>query len=134
RQWVMRPSPSIVLWEGEAIDALPGLTVVQLGGHFDGAAVLHWPGGLDGRGALLSGDTLQVVMDRRYVSFMYSYPNLIPLSAETVERIAATMRRYRYERIYGAFNGRIVRVEGAQAVERSAERYIGRLRSSNSPR
>jgi glyoxylase-like metal-dependent hydrolase (beta-lactamase superfamily II) len=128
RQWVMRPSPNIVLWEGETIEALPDLTVVHLGGHFDGATVLYWPDGVDGRGALLSGDTLQVVMDRRYVSFMYSYPNLIPLSVETVERIAAKVRRYRYERVYGAFNGRTVRVEGAQAVERSAERYIRRLR------
>jgi glyoxylase-like metal-dependent hydrolase (beta-lactamase superfamily II) len=128
RQWVMRPSPNIVLWEGEAIDALPGLTVVHLGGHFDGATVLYWPGGVEGRGAILSGDTLQVVMDRRYVSFMYSYPNLIPLSPETVERIAGKMRRYRYERVYGAFNGRTVRVDGAQAVERSAERYIRRAR------
>ena len=128
RQWVMRPNPSIVLWEGEAIDALPGLTVVHLGGHFDGATVLYWPHGVDGRGALLSGDTLQVVMDRRYVSFMYSYPNLIPLSAATVERMAAKLRPYRYERVYGAFNGRTIRVDGAQAVERSAERYIRRLR------
>jgi glyoxylase-like metal-dependent hydrolase (beta-lactamase superfamily II) len=128
RQWVMRPSPNVVLWEGDATEALPGVTVVQLGGHFDGATVLHWPAGLDGRGALLSGDTLQVVMDRRHVSFMWSYPNLIPLSAAAVERIAAKLRPYRYERIYGAFNGRTVRVDGAQAVERSAERYIRRLR------
>ncbi len=128
RQWVMRPSPNLVLWEGEDVAAIPGITVVHLGGHFDGATVLHWPEGADGRGAVMSGDTLQVVMDRRYVSFMYSYPNLIPLSAETVERMAATMRRYRYERVYGAFNGRVVRVEGAQAVERSAERYIRHLR------
>jgi glyoxylase-like metal-dependent hydrolase (beta-lactamase superfamily II) len=128
RQWVMRPSPNIVLWEGEAIEALPDLTVIHLGGHFDGATVLYWPEGVDGRGALLSSDTLQVVMDRRYVSFMYSYPNLIPLSVETVERIAAKMRQYRYERVYGAFNGRTVRVDGTQAVERSAERYIRCLR------
>jgi glyoxylase-like metal-dependent hydrolase (beta-lactamase superfamily II) len=129
RQWVMRPSPEIVLWEGHAVEALPGLSVVHVGGHFDGATVLHWPAGVEGRGAILSGDTLQVVMDRRYVSFMYSYPNLIPLSAATVERIAATMRPYRYERVYGAFNGRTVRVEGAQAVERSAERYLRQLRA-----
>jgi glyoxylase-like metal-dependent hydrolase (beta-lactamase superfamily II) len=128
RPWVMRPSPNIVLWEGDAVEARPGLTVVHLGGHFDGATVLHWPDGVEGRGAVLSGDTLQVVMDRRYVSFMYSYPNLIPLDAATVERMAAKIRRYRYERVYGAFNGRTVRVDGAGAVERSAERYIRHLR------
>ena len=49
------------------------------------------------------------------------------LSAETVEAMAAKLRRYRYERVYGAFNGRTIRVEGAQAVERSAERYIRHL-------
>jgi glyoxylase-like metal-dependent hydrolase (beta-lactamase superfamily II) len=129
RHWVMRPSPNIVLWEGNAIDALPGLTVVHLGGHFDGATVLHWREGADHRGALLSGDTLQVVMDRRYVSFMYSYPNLIPLSIETVERIAAKIRPYQYERVYGAFNGRTIKIEGSQAIERSAERYVRRLRT-----
>jgi len=36
-------------------------------------------GGLGGQGLLLVGDSLTVVMDRRYLSFMYSYPNLIPL-------------------------------------------------------
>jgi glyoxylase-like metal-dependent hydrolase (beta-lactamase superfamily II) len=110
------------------VDARPGLRVVHLGGHFDGATVLHWPEGAAGRGALLSGDTLQVVMDRRFVSFMYSYPNLIPLSADAVEGIAAKIRPYRYERVYGAFNGRTVRLDGAQAVERSAERYVHHLR------
>src|SRR5438094_738629 len=29
RQWVMRPSPSLALWEGEALEPLPGLTVVH---------------------------------------------------------------------------------------------------------
>src|SRR2546430_12685032 len=46
--------------------------------HFAGGTVLHWAGGEEGRGALLSGDIFQVVMDRRWVGFMYSYPNLIP--------------------------------------------------------
>ena len=124
RQWVMRPGPNVVLWEGETAEPVPGLTLICLGGHFDGAAVLHWPGGAGGRGAVLSGDTIQVVMDRRYVSFMYSYPNLIPLPAPTVRQIAATMRGYRFDRLYGAWNGRVVVADGLAAVERSAERYI----------
>ena len=43
--------------------------------------MLHWPAGTKGKGALLTGDIIQVVQDRRYVSFMRSYPNLIPLGA-----------------------------------------------------
>ena len=127
-QWVMRPSANVVLWEGETVEPVPGLTLIRLGGHFDGAAVLHWPGGAEGRGAVLCGDTIQVVMDRRYVSFMFSYPNLIPLSAPEIERIVARMRGYPFERLYGAWNGRVVVADGFAAVERSAQRYIRRIR------
>ena len=130
RQWVMRSSPNVVLWTGEATRPLPGLELLALGGHFDGGTVLHWPGGAGGRGALLSGDILQVVPDRRWVSFMYSYPNLIPLPAAEVERIAALVRRYRFERVYGAFEGRQILADGSGAVERSARRYLRHLRGA----
>ena len=92
RQWVMRPDPAIRFWEGEEQRLGPGLTLLRLGGHFAGAQVLHWAGGADGRGAVLAGDVLQVVMDRRFVSFMYSYPNYTPLPAATVQRIVRTAR------------------------------------------
>jgi hypothetical protein len=85
---------------------------------------LHWADGFEGRGLLLVGDSLTVVMDRRYVSFMYSYPNLIPLSADSVRRIAASVRPFAFERIYGAWDGRRVISAGKESVERSAERYI----------
>lgn len=76
-RWVMRPDDAIHFWDGES-KALPGgLTVIRCGGHFDGAAVLHWPAGAGGNSVLLTGDTIQVVSDRRYVSFMRSYPNYI---------------------------------------------------------
>ncbi len=126
RQWVQRPSPNVVLWEGEEAAPLPGLTLVHLGGHFDGAAVLYWPAGAGSRGAVLTGDTIQVVQDRRYVSFMYSFPNYVPLSPGEVEGIAARMRGYRFERLYGAFGGRNV-LEGRDSVEKSARRYLRRM-------
>ena len=122
REWVMRPDPNIVPWDGETVEPVPGLTLIRLGGHFDGAAVLSWPEGADGTGVVLSGDTITVVRDRSWVSFMYSYPNLIPLPPETVERIAATMRGYRFGRLYGAWTGQTV-TDAAGAVQRSAERY-----------
>lgn len=130
RGWVTRPGPTIIFWEGETVQPLPGLTLVHLGGHFDGSAVLYWPAGADGRGALLSSDTVHVTSDRRFVSFMYSYPNFIPLSAAVVARIAATLRPYRFDRVYGATTGRVVQEDGAQAVQRSAERYIRYLQRS----
>jgi hypothetical protein len=127
REWVMRPSPSIVLWDGEAHEPLPGLTLVHLAGHFDGAAAVHWPAGAEGRGALLTGDTIQVVMDRRFVSFMWSYPNLVPLRPQEVATIVSRAERYEFDRMYGAFPGRTVRTDAAAALRRSAARYLGQV-------
>jgi len=81
REWVMRKSSRIRFWEGTTLSLWDGLTPINCGGHFEGGAVLHWPAGANGKGALLTGDIIQVVQDRRYVSFMRSYPNLIPLGA-----------------------------------------------------
>jgi glyoxylase-like metal-dependent hydrolase (beta-lactamase superfamily II) len=123
-EWVQYPVPAVQFWQGDTRQILPGVTLINTGGHFDGATALHWAGGADGRGLLLSGDSLTVVMDRRYLSFMYSYPNLIPLSATAVRRIAASVRPFAFERIYGAWDGRVVASAGKNAVELSAERYI----------
>jgi glyoxylase-like metal-dependent hydrolase (beta-lactamase superfamily II) len=124
REWVMRPDPAFVFWEGESQALGDGLTLVQCAGHFPGSTVLHWAGGAAGRGALLAGDTIQVVQDRRYVSFMYSYPNLIPLSASAVERIVRAVEPYPFDRIYGGWWDSIVETDAKQALRRSAERYI----------
>jgi len=127
RAWVMRPDPAIVLWEGEQLALDEGLTLLRLGGHFAGAQVLHWAAGADGRGALLAGDILQVVQDRRFVSFMYSYPNYIPLPAATVRRMVERLEPYPFERVYGAWFGAVVRADAKAAVRRSAERYLRAL-------
>jgi hypothetical protein len=127
RQWVMRMDPCIEFWEGETKSLGEGLTLIRCGGHFAGGTVLHWAGGVNGSGALLSGDILTVVPDRRYVSFMYSYPNLIPLPASQVHRIAAAVEPYPFDRIYGAWWDRVVQQDGKAAVRRSADRYIKAL-------
>ncbi|HWG61853.1 MAG TPA: MBL fold metallo-hydrolase [Streptosporangiaceae bacterium] len=126
-QWIRRPSPRIELFDDEA-EPVPGLTLARIGGHFDGAAVLHWQAGSQGRGVLLTGDTITVVPDRDWVSFMYSYPNLIPLDEATVRDIARRAGRFTFDRVYGGWWGRIVLHDGAAAVHRSADRYVARLR------
>lgn len=132
RRWVMRTDAAIVHWSGDTLPLLGGLTLVRCGGHFPGGTVAHWPAGADGRGALLVGDVLQVVQDRRFVSFMYSYPNLIPLPVHVVERIARAVLVYPFERVYGAWWGRVVERDGQAAVARSAARYAAAVRSSAS--
>jgi hypothetical protein len=60
---------------------------------------------------------------------MYSYPNLIPLSAASVRRIAASIRPYPFARIYGAWDGREVTTGGPDTIERSVQRYLKFLSS-----
>ena len=127
RRWVMRPDPAIVFWEGEHWTLGPGLTLLRCGGHCPGSTVLHWAAGADGAGVLFSGDTIQVVADRRYVSFMYSYPNLIPLSAAAVRGILATVAPWSFERIYGGWWDRVVEADAKAMLERSGRRYLAAI-------
>jgi glyoxylase-like metal-dependent hydrolase (beta-lactamase superfamily II) len=123
-EWVLRPDPCVVAWSGETHELAPGLTLLRLGGHFDGGAVLYWAAGADGRGALLSGDIVQVIPDITHVSFMYSYPNFVPLPAPAIHRIVDALEPYAFDRIYGAWWDRVVPRDGKEVVRRSAERYV----------
>lgn len=124
KQWVMRPDKAIVFWEGETRTLAEGLTLVRCGGHFEGGTVLHWAAGVQGRGALLTGDIIQVAADRRRVSFMFSYPNYIPLGRAAVERIVSAVEPFAYDRVYGAFWDMVIEKDGKAVVKRSAERYL----------
>ena len=123
-EWIMRPDDAIELWDGETRE-LGGLTLLRLGGHFPGGTVLLRP---DGEGTLLSGDIVQVIPDRGWVSFMYSYPNLIPLPAVEVERMAAALEPYEFEAIQGAWWETTIPRDGKAIVRRSAERYVRALK------
>lgn len=124
REWVMHPDQAIVFWEGETHPLSDDVTLIRCSGHFAGGTVLHWGQGAEGRGALLSGDIIQVVQDRRYVSFMRSYPNLIPLPAAAVQRIVAAVEPFAFDRIYGAWWETIVSHNAKAAVRQSAARYM----------
>ena len=123
RMWVQREDPAIVEWSGTR-EVLPGVTLIQTGGHFEGSAVLHWAAGAGGKGALFVGDSIGVVADVRAVSFMRSYPNLIPLPADEIRRIVAAVEPYAFDRIYGGWWDRVTPSDGKAAVKRSARRYL----------
>jgi len=128
RQWLGRTDGRVRLWSGDRVEiGPPGVTLVNCGVHFAGGTVLHWTGGDNGRGALLSGDIFQVVMDRRWVGFMYSYPNLIPELPPVVRRAVALVDDLPFDSIYGAWWGRNVRGGAKDALARSAARYLARV-------
>ena len=131
RQWVMRPDPAIVHWEGDARELEPGITLVRCGGHFPGGTVLHAeraPGG----GALLTGDVIAVASDRRWLTFMYSFPNRIPLSEQRVRRVVEAVEPYDFGRIYGGWWGDVTE-DAKAALARSAERYMAAITGTFPP-
>ena len=127
RRWVTRPHDTLVFWDGDTHELGPGLTLIRCGGHFPGSTVLHWAEGAGGNGALLTGDTIHVGEDRRSVSFMYSYPNFIPLNARAVDRIVAAVEPFTFDAIYGAWFGRNVATGAKEALRHSAKRYIAAI-------
>ncbi len=124
REWIMRPSPRVELWSGDRLPVSDSLTLVRLGGHFAGGTVCLWHAGAGGAGALLTGDIVQVVEDRDWVSFMRSYPNLIPLPEREVARMAEALAELAFERVYGGWWERTILTDARTKVLRSAERYI----------
>src|SRR5207247_8630272 len=98
------------------------MTLIRAGGHFEGGTVLHLPAGAEGKGALLAGDIVTPAQDRRWVSFMYSYPNYIPLPASQIDRIVAAVQPFDFDRIYGAWWDRSDEADAEAAVRRPADR------------
>jgi glyoxylase-like metal-dependent hydrolase (beta-lactamase superfamily II) len=120
REWIVDRDDCVEPWRGDQKDLLPGVTLHRLGGHFPGNTVLHWAD----RRILLSGDTVLVTPDRRHVSFMWSYPNYVPLPAGEVMRIGRRLDALDFDSIYSAFwdRGDIVG-DAKAAVARSIRRH-----------
>jgi hypothetical protein len=125
--FVTRPSPSIVPWSSDCFAISEDIKLYRTSGHFPGATVLHWRKGANGKGALLVGDIAMVAMDRRHVSFMYSYPNYWPLGAAAVRRIADVVAPLAFDRIYGAWWDRNIAYGAKAAFDASVQRYLAAI-------
>jgi len=124
RQWIVRQSPHIQLWLGESLTLMPGVTLLRLGGHFPGGCVLHWD---EGEGVMLAGDIIQVTPGAHGVSFLWSYPNMLPLSAATVSDIMHRLSGVTFGQLYGAFEGQDIHHQAKEKVMRSGEKYLACL-------
>lgn len=127
QRYVTRPSDAIRYWRGETRTLGQGLTLIRCGGHFAGSTVLHWAAGAGGGGVLCCSDTIMVAPDTRWLSFMRSYPNYVPLNALGVRRIVSAVAPFAFERLYGAWWDRVCREDGKACLERSAARYLSAI-------
>ena len=124
RRWVMRPDPCIEFWQGETLPLLPDVTLIRGGGHFPGGAMLHWARGAEGRGVVCAADIATVNMDRKSFTFMRSYPNFIPLSANGARAIAAALEPFAFDTVYSHFFDRFIATGAKQVLRDSLERYV----------
>ncbi|MBB2975379.1 hypothetical protein FHX49_000945 [Microbacterium endophyticum] len=123
--WIRRPDSVIELWN-DRVELLPGISMIECGGHFAGSSVVHWPAGAEGRGVLLTGDTIAIGADRVSVNVMRSFVNRIPLPERAVRRIMDTTLALNFDRLYSAFG--VVTGQAHDITERSLRRYISWLR------
>lgn len=131
RNWVQRTSPHIHLWGGEQFALCDDLMLIHLPGHFAGSAGLWWKRGPRSGGSLFPGDALQVVMDRRHVTFMYSYPNVIPLNPAAVRGLQRSVAPLHFQDLFGYSRGRQIVGGAKSAVEASFRRYLAAVADSS---
>jgi glyoxylase-like metal-dependent hydrolase (beta-lactamase superfamily II) len=127
REWVLRPDAAIQYIEPDDLLLLPGIIIRTIGGHFRGSKIAYWADGADGKGVVLSGDTLFPTQDGKWVGFMRSYPNNIPLSAVVVDRVAKAALGHPFDRLYGNFGG-VIPTDAPGAIRRSADRHMAWVR------
>ena len=88
---------------------------------------MHWADGANGRGIVCAGDILSVTTDRKWVSFMRSYPNFIPLSQREVEHIGEALAPYAFDVIYGHYFDRVIPMDAKHVLEMSVARYVAAI-------
>ena len=130
KDWIVNHTSAVKLWDGETFKLWDGVTLIRCGGHFEGGTVLHWQGGAGGRDVVCPGDILTVTTDRKWLSFMRSYPNFIPLSAQSVARIDAAMAPFPFDTLYGHYFDRVIARDAKAVLQKSVARYIGAVNST----
>ncbi|KAI9009903.1 beta-lactamase-like protein [Gaertneriomyces semiglobifer] len=127
RFWTDNAGSTITLFEEPTYSPLPGVTAIRCGGHFAGSTVLHVkrpvPDNMN-RAILFTADTIMVNADRKSFSFMYSYPNYIPLPPEDISGIWEAVYPFEFDDAYGAFQNQFVKGEARRKVWESARRYL----------
>lgn len=121
--WVRFDSPFLRFWNGDRFALTPHIDLVHLPGHFAGSTGLLWKNGPRPGGSLYPGDAIQIAMDRRFASFMRSYPNAIPLGRKALARLKAHVDPLEFKDLYGSFTGKQMIGDAKARVEASFERY-----------
>ncbi|KAH6692703.1 metallo-beta-lactamase superfamily protein [Plectosphaerella plurivora] len=130
-EWLRRRGPAHELWEGPTLELLGGKFVaIKVGGHFPGSAVMLWKN----ERKIFTADSIAVIPSgenpigrregRNSFAFMWSYPNMIPLTPEAVHGIWKAMAPFEFDDAHGAFFGRVVRGDARKRLLESAQMIV----------
>ncbi|TDZ31355.1 Uncharacterized protein C8035_v005967 [Colletotrichum spinosum] len=130
-EWLTRRGDAHVLWTGRQREFANGsFLAVKVAGHFPGSSVLLWRS----EKKLFVADSVMVVPSGVYhvdrppgtasFSFMWSYPNLIPLSPDDVHGIWKAVAGLDFEDAYSAFPGRDARGDAKRRFLESAQLFV----------
>ncbi|KAL2216261.1 putative metallo-beta-lactamase domain protein [Thermoascus aurantiacus ATCC 26904] len=145
-EWVMRRGEEQVFWQGARLPLLTSSTTtsgdgdadaefiaIKTGGHFPGSSVLWWPR----TRKLLVADTIMVVPSGVYhvdrlpgtvsFSFMWSYPNFIPLPPDAIHTIWKAIKDIDFDDAHGAFVSQDTRGDSRRRVLESAKRIVAAM-------
>lgn len=122
RKWVMDESDRFRFWNHEQFELLPGISVIHLGGHFPGSSILHFSAPNE-KVALLVGDTLYLSRNKKHLSVMYSYPNVIPLYEEELFAILQKVNKLWFDSLYGAFAWQTIHTGAKNILKNSMDTY-----------
>lgn len=121
--WIQRRPDNLVLWSEDRLALTDEVELVHLAGHFAGSTGLWWKTGPRPGGALFPGDAVQVSSDRRFASFMYSYPNHIPLGPDALSDLRGRVEAMAFEDVFGFSPGREMIGDARAKLTASFDRY-----------
>ena len=76
---------------------------------------------------VLAGDTIFPGSNGKWVTFMRSFTETIPMYAAVVDRVVQKTLERPFDRLYSNFGG-VIDTDARAVVRRSADRYMGWVR------
>ncbi len=112
----------IKFWSQDALDISDSVKLIHTPGHFPGSTILHTQ--IPSLGdTIFIGDSLYLSKDRKHLSAMHSFPNVIPLSNKETLQVFDTISPYSFDSIFGAFEFQNIFEGGREVFEASHLRY-----------
>ncbi len=112
----------VKFWSGPELDISNSFKLIHTPGHFPGSTILHTQ--IPSLGdSIFIGDSLYLSKDRKHLSAMHSFPNVIPLSNQETLHVFDTVSSYSFDAIFGAFAFQNIFTGGREVFEASHARY-----------